>query len=217
MSALAKADGVDVVDLRLTMPRVGVWVAEMGLSSDVGLQEGKLVDLVVAGRTWTGTVDRSRAAYGSSVARVLGGAGKLASKARPKHYTDTSFAIVLGDLLSAGGERKAADCDSGLLAQRLDHWTVTAIPLGQQLAKLCAEFDATWRVRRDGTLWVGFESWPKTVGTGQVVGVDPLNDSQRLAIEVPDFLPGEDFEGDHLEYVQVDLLAGVFRATLWHE
>lgn len=217
MSALALADGQDVIDLKLTMPRRGVWVAEVSLTADTALREGKQVELELAGRTWRGTVDRAKAAFGSSVARILGGGGKLAQLAKPAHYSDVTVGIVLQDLLAAAGETRAATADNALLQRHLDHWTVTELPLGRQISRLVDEFEATWRVLRDGTLWVGFERWPKTTGSGQLLQVDPLNDSQKLAIETPDFLPGEDFEGNHIEYVQVDLLAGAFRATLWHE
>src|SRR5262245_56508844 len=98
--------GFDVLEARISLPRVGVWTADLvvdATSTDkltgsvtISIAEGKL-ELV-------GTVKRPGVHLETVLLRVRGGAGGMGKLAKPKDYDDVKAREVIEDLLKDAGE-----------------------------------------------------------------------------------------------------------------
>jgi len=223
MSALVSIGSAAVIDARLTMPRVGVWVLEASLQQDDGErppsgqvlvhfgEEGKQLEL-------TGTVSVASSAYGATVARVKAGAGGMGTPCTAKHWRSTTVGTVLKDLLDQAGERLSTSCTPEVMQSFLAVWTITRQPVGQAITSMLEYFEGvTWRTLPDGTVFVGRESWPKVAPDHELLQEDPLNDKVELASLDRLVLPGDSFMGRHVSNVEHSLLDERFRTQVWFE
>lgn len=203
MAALVTLNGIPVTEATVSLPRTGVWHAEVVLEqleafsgSRATLQFGPKLAL-------TGAVRRSGAVLGSGVLMLLGGSGNLDRPARPQAYQEAPVRLPLGDLLQVAEEQLSAAAQQEVLNLHLAHWVVSALPVGVALAQLMTHAVASWRSMPDGTLWVGVESWPDTPDFEHVLLPEqPLENLLRLQSIEPAVLPGQSFLGRHVSYVE---------------
>ncbi len=221
MSALVSIGGAPVLDVRLTMPRVGAWVLEAGLMSDAPPagkvsvrfgEQGAQLEL-------KGTVAVGEAAFGATVARVRAGAGRLGALAAPKHWRSTTVGTVLTDLLEQAGESLSPACAQEVLQLFLAVWTINERPVGQAVTELLAAVatDVAWRTLADGTLWVGRELWPVAAPEHELLSYDPLNDRVLYASLDKLVLPGQTFRGRRVSNVEHSLRGEQLRSQAWFE
>jgi len=157
----ATLNGYPVAALTLTVPRVGVWTADVELVDAPALVGA--VELVVDGRTRRGTVHRGGVESERWSGRLVGGAGGLHSLLGPAAYADTTLAVVLGETLRDAGEALAAT--SGELTATVARWARVAGPTHHTVADVARAAGYAWRVLDDGTVWTGPEAWaPVTLG-----------------------------------------------------
>lgn len=217
MSAFVTIGGLDVVDMRLSMPRAGVWICEASLADD---QKPKgAVDVVVGPSTLRGFVSMAETAYGATVVRVVGGAGGMGTTAKPQHYLNTTVRLILNALLATAGEKLSPKADAGLLNATLTSWAVMARPVGREVAQLMASrtSDATWRILPDGTFWCGAERWPKVEPEHDLLTENPLDNTFTISSLEKLILPGDLFLGRKVSYVEHTLLGGHIRSTIRRE
>lgn len=219
--AIVRANDFDVLDgSKVKIPRIGVWHAELVVDTPDAIS-GEVRIAIDGGDTYVGTPDRSGAYAERASLRVVGGAGGLRNLATPRHYTDTSLRIVLGDLLDTGGETLSATAEAAVLDRSLDHWTTLAIPIGRVITRLMATAapDAAWRVLPDGTVWVGIETWPDSGLTTpeDYTLLDQRDDQDRvvLGVEVPRLRPGTTLAGKRVSFVEYRLEEGGVRVKAW--
>ncbi len=187
------------VDLRLCLPRVGVWHAD--ISVDVAGQSADFsgpLTLNVDGNTFTCSRRRGGVTADVAVMRLVGGAGGLATVATPKGYTSVTAQVVLNDLMAQAGETLSTTIDPALLGAAWSAWSTHAWPVGAVLAELVSRLgaDVIWRVLPDGTVWLGRESWSTVKPSVLMTKVDDrLSKAHLHLLDGALVMPGSTWSG----------------------
>lgn len=212
MSAIFTVNDFLGVDLRLCLPRVGAWHADV--SVDVAGQSADFsgaLSLNIDGNTFTGTRRRGGTTADVAVMRLVGGAGGLATMATPKSYSSVTPQVVINDLLSAAGETLSGTVDPSLLGVAWSSWSTPAWPTGAVLAELVSKLgtDVIWRVQPDGTVWLGRESWPTVKPSCLVTQIDDrLGKATLHLFDGALVLPGTVFNGVNIDNAVVTTFEG---------
>jgi len=195
MPAFCTINGLNVLDGLIYIPRIGVWHADLNVDSFTTLT-GQAATIQLPSQTLKGTVTRS----GTDVAkrlrtRVIGGAAGLATVLPPRSYGAVQLQIPLKDALTGAGETLSPAADPSVLAWPLTAWSRMAVPASYVLAQLVALVpNAVWRVLIDGTVWVGFETWPPASLPDTVpIHSEPEKGRITIASDAPAVLPGTAF------------------------
>jgi hypothetical protein len=211
--------GLAIVEGSVTLPRLGVWHAELVLDApaaptgQVVLQLGKALRLV-------GTVTRSGLFAGRLRVRVVGGQGTLSRELPPRWYVGAPLSVPLEDLVREAGEKLSGDCDQELLALVLTPgWGRARGPASEALGSLLEGTGAGWRLLPDGSLWAGPETWPEASGMADLVVLEDHGSEGRLSVvsETPTLLPGQALRGRRVGLVEYTLTDSDLRAEVWLE
>lgn len=172
----------------ISVPRIGAWVADVELDSAEALTGA--VSLVIDGATWTGTVVRGGVAAGAWRGRIVGGAGGLSTVLTAVAQRAATLGTVLADVLRAAGETLASD--AGVLTDARPLWHRLASPAQSAIADVATSAGYAWRVKSDGAVWLGAESWATYTPTGAVDVLDESPEAGRLVLsgDVLGILPG---------------------------
>jgi hypothetical protein len=160
MSSLA-CNGLSVVEGRVTLPRVGVWVANLDIVADDDDPLAGAVEITDDGIGYFGTVLRSSAVSGSCRALVVGGAGGFSKLVDARSYQRATGKTIVADLLAAVGERLDASATHAKLSEVLPYWTRGTVRAGSALASIVEALGLTWRVLPSGATWVGEDAFTK--------------------------------------------------------
>lgn len=223
--ALVTCADVGVVEGSISLPRYGVWHADLLLSSNDAspFSKGSAVKISIAdGALELSGTCRYGANYLESVrVRIVGGAGGLSQDAKPKHYQGVSARDVLSDLLGAAGETLSSTADAGVLATRFDRWTTLKVPTGEGVRLVArAAGEAAWRVLPDGKIWLGAESWPafSTEMEWSLEDQQPQDRMILLAVDAPLLVPGVSFDDfGKVSYVEHLIGEAQVRTRAWLE
>jgi hypothetical protein len=183
----------------ITEQSCGVWHAEAALDSEEA-PNGAITLELDDGVQWLGTVLRSRVEHGQVRVKVIGGAGRLSTGLPAKNYAKATAAAVLSDILREAGETLASSSASGLSSHQLSNWHREEATAGLALTALAAELGLSWRVLRDGTVWLGKLAWAET--TAAVTELD--SDWAAGTFELVDALglePGTTYQGHPIHQV----------------
>lgn len=189
------ASGVLVLGTEITMHAEGPWYAnvDIDLPDDKDIPTGPFVH-EFEGVEFRGTVEPARSGRfgGRCHLKVVGGAGGLATELQVRNYSGgvTRIRTVVDDILRDSGETLSEESDQALLDTQINGWHRTAGPGGRQLTALLSRYGATWRVLRDGTVWVGTDGWPEVEPNGTVIDVHNGDGIVTSAPDVPDSVPG---------------------------
>lgn len=218
MTAFATIAELPLVDYRLTMPRSGVWALEASLV-DERQPTTKKVTVNIGPTVLKGSLELVVSRFGTTVVRVLGGAGGLGKTATPKHYANTTVGGVVSDLLATAGEQASSSAESSARGRQLAQWTTLGVPCGRALGTLLAALgpELTWRILPDGTLWYGTETWPTVQPAHEFLNVNPLAGSFTVFSVDELVFPGTKFLGEKVSAVEHSLLGGSIRSTIWTE
>lgn len=184
-------DGQPVLSLDLSRPREGVWWADVMLDTETAPRAGAVV-LSVEGVDLVCTVAGGGVELARWRGRVVGGAAPLASILGPASFADCTLRDVLTETLREAGATLAST--SGDLSAVVARWARAAGPARAAVADVARAAGYTWRVLRDGTVWVGTETWPtRSLGADldalshdTVADVWSLAGASALAIEPGD-------------------------------
>lgn len=178
---------VAVTALSLLVPRVGQWTADVTLDADAG--PSGACSLSLDGRVYTGHVVRGAVYAGAWRGRIVGSVGLLAD-APATALQGATLALVLRDLAGAVGITLAAD--TGALDAAAPRWHRHTGPASQAVADIARAAGYAWRVRPDGTLWLGADTWATVTPASPVDVLDELPEAGRvtLAGDTLDIAPG---------------------------
>src|SRR5690554_802183 len=152
--------GQPLISAEITMPGVGAWHADT--ASDGTTAFSGRVTVEIDGVEFVGTVIRSGVNGGRVLSRIVGGAGGLSRQLPAKNYAaGPTVATVLGDILRESGESLAATAEAATTARALPKWHRSQDTTAAALVRLLDGVQASWRVLRDGTIWVGSQVWPE--------------------------------------------------------
>lgn len=198
---MATLNGFRLLTARIPEPRVGAWHASVTIDHDAALTGAALIDL--DGVTFSGTVLRSGVHGGHVSVRVVGGAGGLSKELGAKAYTSTKASTVLGDILREAGETLSSTVDVSLTSGVLARWERSAGAASHALVSLIDELGLTWRVLRDGTIWIGKATYPEANAGAYVLrDEDWTSGAILISPEAPLLEPGTTFRGQQIEQVE---------------
>jgi hypothetical protein len=189
---------------KLSLPRSGVWVANLIADCDIIPTGAGIVTL--SGVDMPAHVQRAELVKGMLHVRVVGGAGGLGKPAKAKHYRNPVVKHVLGDLLADAGERLSSSSTSASLGTSLGFWTSLRLPIGSLLSALAEVVGGgcTWRVLYDGSVWFGIETWPACPSEARVMDVDAWNACQLVGTDALGIWPGTTLGGRRIDLVVHD-------------
>lgn len=194
-------NGQAVLSARVSLPRVGAWVADV--ETEPGAAPSGRVTLQLGALTLAGSVVRTGEFGARQHTRLVGGAGGLARVLDAKSYLDVPASVVLGDLLAEAGERLAPGADAAFASRRLAHWARARGATSVGLSMLAASLDAVWRVLADGTVWIGNESWPEASASHELLREWPACARAELWLEdLSSLAPGMSFLGRRVHSVE---------------
>jgi len=188
--ALLSIDNRPALAAAVRLPARGVWTATLDLDATEA-PSGRVSIACDGAAPLVGTV--LRGAVGGSVARVLvvGGAGGLRGELAALALQQGTLGDVLAATLREAGETLSAT--SATLADRATaRWHRAAGPAARAVASLAATAGMTWRVLRDGTVWLGVDAFDDApAGDRTVVARDPALGLWSWGADALDVVPGE--------------------------
>jgi hypothetical protein len=211
MSALVS--GRNALSLEIIESSIGAWHCTAEVDGDTALSGAVTVDN--DGTQWLGFVLRSKGFAGRCQAWIVGGKGQLAKILDAKHYSNTMAATVAADICRDSGEVLA----SGLvLTQRLAHWERTQGQASHCLVALCDRLGLTWRTLRDGTIWIGTDTWATVKPKVEVEDEDWSSGCIQLMAEefseLAKLAPGVTYDGNRADEVVFHVSPDEERAIL---
>lgn len=210
-------DGAPLVSAELSEPLVGVWCADVVAdAANISSLAGQ-VTIDIDGVEWVGTVlPGSSDVYGGRCeARIVGGANALSSTVTARAHTSISLDVLFRDLMSECGETVSDDYDSSELNLTLQRWVRPAEKASMALSAIATAIGLVWRVKRDGTVWIGTDSYDDIdTATAKLVDKSPGDRTVTLAPATPVAEPGMSYQGAHIGYVATSLHGGL-RQQLW--
>lgn len=176
-----------VTHLSLLVPRVGQWTADVTLDVDAG-PSGPCT-LSLDGRTYRGHVVRGAAYAGAWRGRIVGSAALLGT-APATALQGATLALVLRDLAGAVGITLAADMAP--LDAVAPRWHRHEGSASAAVADIARAAGYAWRVRPDGILWLGSDTWATVTPASPVDVLDELPEAGRITLggDTLDIAPG---------------------------
>lgn len=215
------AMGNRVLDANIRMPRTREWTGNVTI--DQLEQEAEPPTgpfwLEIEGLEFRCSVIPGRSGRsqgGRTSLRVVGGAGGLAHKLDVRNYSGglTTGKLVVDDILRDAGETLSAESDSTILAKKLEGWQRVEGHGRFALDLITAKLGVSWRILRDGTVWIGVDEWPEVEPDGTVLDDDWGDGSIELAPDTPTMVPGIVVRGQRVEEVVHRLERSGLRTTL---
>jgi hypothetical protein len=218
MPAFCSLNGLSAMEATVTLPRIGVWHADLSMDA-YAPQSGKAT-ITLGTQTLIGSFARNGVDTARRLrARVVGGAGGLATVLQPRSYGAVPLKIPLSDALRDAGETLSPSADTSLLTTQLSAWSRMQASASAVIASLLQVIpNAVWRVLLDGTVWFGFESWPTTTLSDVFpMQSEPEKGRVTIASVVPALLPGTAFQfsvpGQGVQSVRASMVHHLVRAT----
>jgi hypothetical protein len=217
--SFATLAGYPILSGSVTLPRQGVWHADLVIDADAAPSGPAALGLGAA-LTLQGTVQRSGIFAGEVRVRVVGGKGLLQTELSPQWYVGAPVSVPLRDLVEGAGEVLSSTCDTGVLGTVLEPgWARLSGEAGVALGQLLEGLGATWRVLPDGSVWVGPETWPAASGMADLVVLDD-DGSDALMVattEAPTLLPGQTLQGRRVSAVEYSVEPSSVRLSVVFE
>ncbi|TKD03448.1 hypothetical protein [Polyangium fumosum] len=218
--SLVQIGSLEVISLRLSMPLAGAWTAEAEVDTAEPLAGPAVIALGVENAApveFSGTVLESRAFEGRARAFIVGGRGGLRRELPPRQYQLAPPRLIVSAILREANE-DAGELEGLDGLPVLARWVRARARVAEGLNVVCRRAGVSWRVRRNGTIRVGVETWPAYHGRPFCISEDGAHARAVYAQEAPDIEPGILLEGRRVGRVvhRVDD-AGAFRTEVLFE
>jgi len=192
---LVTANGHTVVEATIREALQGAWLAELQVDHTEELTGA--VTIAFGDVDFVGTVVRSGVNQGRSRARVIGGAGGLSTLLPGRSYTGVSLGTVLGHILTEAGETLSEDGDD-IAGQFVPRWVRPAGTAARAVAAVAAHLGLAWRTLRDGTVWIGTDTYPEIEAEYTETDRDAITGAVLIAPASPKARPGVSLDGDRV-------------------
>jgi hypothetical protein len=206
-------NGAPVHELHLTCPENGPWITDVAYGADEPPQG--TATLSDGTRTLLGTFIRADELSGLVRARIVGGRGGLRKPVRANNFHAASARNILSDTLRPVGEALSASSAPAVVNTVLTSWTRLQGLASEAVAMLAENFRANWRVRDDGTVWVGTDAFAASQSTALLLDKDVRHGFALVAPEALDLEVGTTFNGDRIRRISYALEDGALRARYW--
>lgn len=206
-----------MISARVSLPRLGVWHADLTLDTPKTVTGAVTINL--NGFTLVGFSRRGGPFLDSSLVRVVGGKGGLATVIPSKGFVNVTRGQVLRDILQTVGESLSASSDAAVMGVQLPFWAQSRGHAGKAVKQAVDnQSGAVWRVLPDGTVWVGIEVWKgSALAAHDVLRADPLVDTVQLYADTPNVVPGTVLDGRRVSYVEHVIEEDSIRTGVWLE
>lgn len=216
MSASPTVNGLRLLAATITEPLVGAWIADIQHDGTEAL-EG-VVTISLDGETWIGTARSSKPEAGRVKSRIVGGSDGLAVELAARSYRHNGLTLgdVLGDLLREAGETLSSTADAPNTAIAL--WVRAIGTAGDAIKAVAAKSGQSWRILRDGTLWIGTEAWAEYVPAKDPIEIDTdWSDGNVELRDAAGYRPGYAYQGHEIRQSVHDYQGSGTRTTLSSE
>lgn len=213
MAALATMAGADALTAEVHLVERGPWLATVRLLTET-VPSGAVTLAFDGGLSLVGTIRRAGSDLkGGVVAHVVGGANGLGRNVA-EHFDNGFGRDVLGAIARASGETLADDIPSAITTAQFQRYTLggrcsSALDSLAQACSVATGERVTWRIRPDGKLWMGAETFTaqRLAKSDAVVESYPALGLYEVAVQTPTIAPG----------FNVDALGNVIAAShyLW--
>jgi hypothetical protein len=213
----ATLNGATVLAGSLTLPRRGVWLAELELDGDTAPTGAAVLSVPREGAApdqFIGTVVHALALNGRVCVQLAGGKAALWSKAIPARQFVGSPMVTLDELLRDLA-RETGETFAPAPSKQLERWARAHGVGAQALGLLTRELDLEWRLRPDGTVEVLEETWPQVTESYELLDADDLARIVDVAPAGARILPGQSLGATRIERV-IYSLGGSLRAALYY-
>jgi hypothetical protein len=220
----------DILEAELILPLIGTPTYYLTVDGDEA--PGGAVGISFStGVTFAGVVARAVAFEGRVHVVVVGGGGGLSGEPEVRAelegagYTGTplvaSATLLVGDILTASNERLSDDAAELVDLLSLPRWQRVAGLARHALGALALALAVSWRVRPDGLVWLGEETFEAYDDEPNVLIQRDDTDASELhcALEVdrPDIQPGMALGDRRIVGVVYTLAGDALRARLRYE
>lgn len=208
--------GRNVVTGTIHLPRAGVWHADLEVDGTKELTGS--VTVADEEISFVGSVYRSGELSDRTFVRIRGGAGGMSTVLPARSYVDVPVSVILADILSGAKETLASDAQAALTSLRLPHWTTVQGEAGTALQQLVQAAGGVWRIKLDGTVWVGVDSYPtQKIASLQRLDPDPIAATWVIAPDKLELRPGVTFDGRKVSRVEHQIHSDKIRTVYWAE
>lgn len=191
--SVARIGDYPLMSCEVTFALSGAWELVGRVSAEKASDVEGSVTVTIGDQDLAGTATAGEDGAAGIYVRVVGGAGGLGASVTPQGYTaSATFKTVLDDIANAGGETISSETDSGVLSTA-GRWTRTAGTVADALDAVAEAAGATWRIRTDGDIWVGTDTWDKVEPEHTVIDEAPNRGRMIVGLEGLDVLPGQTF------------------------
>lgn len=210
MTELAlSVNGAPATHAILHMPLVGQWTATVRMSAVKDVTGD--VKLRVGTQTWLGGVTSSGSAGGVTELHIIGGP-KLLAQCSARYYSACKRILPAAELVSEAGHQLAPGSS---LPGSLSGWVRRSAAIAEALS-VCAP---SWRVLRDGSVFVGDDTWtvvtPKPDAV-QITGADPTVRRISVAMVEPVIAPGVTWLGRKVVHVDLEVTPDECRGHVYY-
>lgn len=215
---LSTINGQTVLDMTVTLPRVGVWCVDYSVDTldpttvngAIAIVLGDSSPLNLAGTTLRADVWRGRVR-----GRAFAGANKLGTIMPPKSYASVTSQRLFSDLLTAAGEKLST---TSSLSGNSPMVALEAITAGASINLFTDWLGYTWRSLLDGTVWIGNETWPEiTPPQFDLLDYDPEDKRQTWGVTSPWAIPGTVVNGMNIDRVVHHVRSDAIRTEVWFQ
>jgi hypothetical protein len=215
MSLPPTCNGLALLDACIYEPANGRWVATVQVDTDEALSDPITLDFEDSAVQFIGAIHRGGVESGRWLGTLVGGTGGLSDSLDAKAYYWAPLQLALDDILSSAGETAASDTTSLLDATR-SHWQRVQGTGCDALQVLADELGYRWRVKRDGTVWLGADTYAALEADATLISAWP---DQALRLYAPDTAPlvrpGVTYDGWQVDHVTTRLEGGTIRQDIW--
>jgi hypothetical protein len=202
---LTTLQGLSVLELRLTRPLVGLWVATLEVDHQDAeeLYSGPL-ELKDERITYQGTKVQGGVISGVARLDVVGGTGGLLKPVPPRHFREVTVKALVESLLSLAGEQLDATSTATVLSRTLPFWSWGGDGLNERasrhLTSITDKLGVSWRVLPNGKVWVGIDAWNPADEDINAIELDrdDADGNVLLATESLELGPGVSLAGRHV-------------------
>ena len=192
---------------------------------------GAVEILFASGVRFAGVVARAVAFEGRVFAVIAGGGGGLSGEPEVRAtleaagYTGTPFvadaSLLVGDILTASNERLSDESEALIESKNLPRWHRVAGLASHAMSAVARALRLSWRVRADGQVWLGEETFDDYADEENVIVQRDDSDACELHCALrddrPDIQPGVTVLGRRVVGVTYILTKSGLRARLRYE
>lgn len=215
MGSVTANRGLAVLGGEIKTPLTGYWSAELDIDTSEELSGA--ITFSDGATEFVGTIIRGEPYSGRHKVWIQGGAGKFGKELGAKPYKSTSVRLVLNDILAETGDVLADSSTRAVLDRQLAFWHRAPGPAFTAIKSLILdEAQANFRTLRDGSLWVGTDTFAAQEVEHEIVGRQDAIGLISIAPETLELEVGRAFQGVTITELVYTLTRDKLRAEVWH-